>query len=284
MLHIRVPATSANLCVGFDTLGLCLDLYNDFYIDINSCFSYNGFEEKYCNSNNRVQVAYEFLFSKIGKTVIPISIECRASIPISRGLGSSSTLIVAGLIAADFYLGNIYSKDELYQFACELEGHPDNVGPAIFGGLVSGYKVGNVFNYIRYPVSEDLLYLMIIPDYSVSTAEARKLLPEHYKREDVVWNTSRAVNIPYAFEKGDLSLISELFVDRVHEPFRKELIKNYSKIKLISDNNSLPCCISGSGSAIMIITKDKKSKDLFNGITEMLIVLKTGKGAEYTVI
>ena len=256
MFLVKVNATSANVCVGFDVLGLALDIQNEFSFEISNEFSFKGFEKQYCTiTNNLVYKSYCKVFELLNKKIIPVTISYKGEVPVSRGLGSSSTLIVAGIFGANAILGNPLSKDELFNLACKIEGHPDNVAPAIYGGLIASYKANDCYNTISYEISKDLKFITIIPPYKLSTNEARKALPKFLPYSDIVNNLSRIVNIPYAFKNGDINLLKELFNDKLHEPYRGKLIKDYENIK--NDLKDLECAmaISGSGSSMLVITK-----------------------------
>ena len=259
MLLVKVNATSANVCVGFDVLGLALNIKNEFSFEKSKHFEFVGFEEQYSNpKSNMVYKAYVKVFNKLNKKPIPVRIGFKGDIPVSRGLGSSSSLIVAGIFAANEALNKPLTVDELYDLACEIEGHPDNVAPAIYGGLVASFKNDNKYKSIIYPVNNNLKFIVIIPPFKLSTHEARKALPRVLPYKDIVNNLSRIVNIPYAFNNGDVKLLKQLFNDKVHEPYRGKLIENYNNIK--EDLNKLDCAfaISGSGSTMIVVCDDEK--------------------------
>lgn len=257
MLQITVNATSANVCVGFDVLGLALELNNIFLFKETKEFDFIGFDREFRFDNNLVYTSYLNVFKKAGKSPIPVTISFKGDIPMSRGLGSSSSLIVAGVFAANYYLGGIYSKEELLDICASIEGHPDNVAPAIYGGLVASYKDRNdSYKSINYSVSDKLKFIVIIPTENVSTKNAREVLPKVLDYPSIVSNLGRIVNIPYAFKEGNLDLLYDLFVDKLHEPYRSKLIESYSNVKDIVDKYRLPFAISGSGSTMLIISKD----------------------------
>jgi len=282
MLQVEVNATSANLCVGFDTLGLSLDLSNSYSFEKADKFSFEGFDEKYCNDDNLVKVGYVKAFEAKGIEPVPVKISIRTNIPVSRGLGSSSSLTVAGVIAANHFMGNILSDDELLDVCASIEGHPDNAAPAIFGGMCASYSTPEGFKTQKYKVSDELKFILIVPDYELSTQEARKVLPQSYSRSDVVYNLSRIVNLPRAMENGDISLIQDLFDDRIHEPYRSKLIKEYAIAKDIADKNGLAFAISGSGSTLICITKNEEDIKLFDQIENVKTIL-VGSGSKYKV-
>lgn len=279
MFRIRVEATSANVCVGFDVLGLALNLYNEFTFKEADDFSFVGFETEFANKkNNLVYDSYIKVFEKLNKKVIPVEIGFKGDIPVSRGLGSSSSLIVAGVFAANKILGNPLSKDECFDICANIEGHPDNVAPAIYGNLVASYKSNGKFVPIIYDVNKDLKFITVIPNYKLSTHEARGVLPHELSYADIINNTSRIVNIPKAFKDGDIDLLLDLFNDKLHEPYRAKLIKEYSYLKDICKKEELPFAISGSGSTMLIISKDLDILNKLKNLNCDVKVLEVGEG------
>lgn len=279
MFRIRVEATSANVCVGFDVLGLALNLYNEFTFKEADDFSFVGFETEFANKkNNLVYDSYIKVFEKLNKKVIPVEIGFKGDIPVSRGLGSSSSLIVAGVFAANKMLGNPMSKDECFDICANIEGHPDNVAPAIYGNLVASYKVNDKFVPVVYNVNNELKFIVVIPNYKLSTHEARGVLPKELSYADIINNTSRIVNIPKAFNEGNIDLLLDLFNDKMHEPYRAKLIKEYSSLKDICKKEELPFAISGSGSTMLIISKDLNILNKLKNINCDIKVLEVGEG------
>lgn len=270
MLKVKVCATSANIGIGFDCLGMALNLENEFIFEKSDSFIYYGFKEEFCNDSNLVKVAYSKVFEYAKKDVIPVSISFKGNIPIARGLGSSSSLIVAGVFAANYYLGGIYSKDELFQICSLMEGHPDNVAPAIYGGFTASYMVDGVYKCINYPVN-NLFFKLIIPPFEVKTRDARKVLPSSVSYSDAVWNISRVINLPKALNTGDLSLLKELLIDKLHEPYRMKLIDGYLDIKKSVEVNGGCLVISGSGSTMLVISDKKIDFECMYPVTDRLI-------------
>ncbi len=280
MLLVKVNATSANVCVGFDVLGLALDIKNEFSFEKCDKFEFVGFEKQYASTkSNMVYKAYLKVFEKLNKKPIPVRIGFKGDIPVSRGLGSSSSLIVAGLFAANEVLNKPLKTEDLYDLACEIEGHPDNVAPAIYGGLVASYKNDNKYKSIIYPVNNNLKFLVIIPPFKLSTHEAREALPKVLPYKDIVNNLSRIVNIPYAFNNGDVKLLKELFNDKVHEPYRGKLIANYNNIKKDLEDINCAFAISGSGSCMLVICeKEDEVKEVLKKYNYEIKAAKLGGG------
>lgn len=264
MLYVKVNATSANVCVGFDVLGIALDLANVFTFKQDTDFSFKGFEKAYSSKQtNLVYQSYIQYFEYINMKPIPVEIGFTGNIPVSRGLGSSSSLIVAGVFAANALMQDKLSKEELLDICCKIEGHPDNVAPAIYGGLVASYKTDNGYKSISYPVSSKLKFMTIIPNFKLSTHDAREVLPKVLEYKDIVHNMSRIIHIPMAFKEGNVEMLCELFEDKLHEPYRGKLIKGYNEIKEICKKKNIAFAISGSGSTMLMIGyEDSIIKDL----------------------
>ena len=279
MLIVKVEATSANVCVGFDVLGIALNLVNEFTFERKNEFSFKGFDKEYLTKeNNLVYEAYKTVFDYAKEELVPVEIGYKGDIPVSRGLGSSSSLIVAGIFAANHFLKNKFTKRELFDIATKLEGHPDNVAPAIFGGLVASYEKDGAYYPNIYPISKDLRFSVIIPNVCVSTHEARKVLPKELSYKDIVWNMSRIVNLPRAFSLGDIGLLKDLFSDRLHEPYRSKLIPGYDEIKNAVKDLDCAFSISGSGSTMLLVHKDIKIVDEIKDLGYEIKTLEVGKG------
>ena len=177
-----------------------------------------------------------------------------SDVPNSRGLGSSATCVVCGVMAANKLMGDILKKEDMLQVASYLEGFPDNVTPALYGGLTASYVTDtNIVKTIKYQVNDKLRFLACIPPLKISTKESRRRLPHDLSYEDIVYNTSRLVNLPYAFLKGDIQIIKEILSDKMHEPYRLPQIPGALFVKEFAKENNLPVFLSGSGSTMMII-------------------------------
>lgn len=281
MLHVKVNATSANVCVGFDVLGIALDLANCFTFEKRAAFSFCGFEPAYCcKENNLVYKAYCKVFEYINIEPIPVEIGFAGEIPVSRGLGSSSSLIVAGMFGANAMAGKPLSVEQLYNLCCEMEGHPDNVAPAIYGGFIASYQTEQGYKSISYPVHRDLKLIAVIPPVKLSTHEARAVLPKTLEYRDIVHNLSRIIHLPKAFAEGNVEFLRELFNDRLHEPYRGKLIPGYQEIKEICRKEKVAFAISGSGSSMLIIAKDEAIVSKLKKFKYDIKVLEVGQGVQ----
>lgn len=262
MKVVRTFSTSANLGPGFDTFGICFDLYNDYSFEISNKYELVNFEEKYTLPNNNLIItSYEKVFEVLNKPLKYIKLtQLEHNIPTSRGLGSSASCIVSGILIANDILGNQLTQEEVFQLASLLEGHPDNVAPLIFGGLTCSFKEDKFYK-IQLPVNENYNFMVCIPPFELSTALARSVLPKEIKMSDAVFNVSHAVAMIKALENGDMNLLKMAKQDKLHEPYRYSLIEGSSDlIKYCEENNSV-CMISGAGSTMLIIS-NKKIKNI----------------------
>ncbi len=281
MIKISIPATCANIGPGFDVFGMALEFSNYIEVEKSTQFSISVEGE----GKGKLPETEENLAIKALKAVYKgdlnqFSIRFKNNIPLARGLGSSATAIVGGLVAGNLLSGEPYSEEELLKLAIEIEGHPDNVTPAMLGGFTISYKVESNFRSVKIIPPEFYVYL-IIPDYELETEKMRSVLPDAYKREDVIYNIARSSLIVTAFLNGDISLLDEALSDRIHEPYRGKFIKGYFEIKnLLSIHKEGACAISGSGPTISCFSErddldeklTKYMRDL--GITGKLIKTK----------
>ena len=257
MIKIKVPATTANIGCGFDTLGCALTLYSTFTFEKNDIFKITGCDEKYQNEDNLVITSYKKVFEKLNKEVIPVLLHIESDIPVSRGLGSSASCIVAGIWAANYFLDYPLNKEQCLDIATAIEGHPDNVAPAIYGNLCSSFMGDQVYT-AHFNASQDLNLLVMIPDFEVSTASARKVLPKVVDYKDAIFNLSRVACLCKALENNDQEMIHHALQDRLHEPYRKELIHEYEDIKEIC-KDEVAFFISGSGPTLICIVRNDRN-------------------------
>lgn len=260
MIKIKIPATSANLGPGFDCLGIAYSFYNEYYMEKADKMQITGCDPAFANKKNIFNIAFNATMKKLKKKG-SYHLHQKPNVPPSRGLGSSANVIVAGCMAANLlYGGNKkLSNDEIFQIATSIEGHPDNVAPAIFGGLTASIKYENGYYYYKkYKVSNKLYFTVLIPDFKTSTKLARKLLPKRYKKEEVVSTISHSILLVEALQSGNFELLKTACKDYVHEPYRKKLIKDYDYIKKITEKNGdAVLLISGSGPTLLAISNNK---------------------------
>jgi homoserine kinase len=255
MITVRVPATTANLGPGFDCFGMALTLYGYFtFEELPTGLQFENVPEEFCNADNLAVQAYFSALTamKLQKTGLYLRIE--SDIPVSRGLGSSASLIAAGIYAANAAHGCPLSDQEMLTLAAKLEGHPDNVAPALFGGLtVSIMEDGRVLT-VPCPVSEKIRVCALVPDFELSTHRARAVLPQNVAFGDAVFNVSHAAATLRALETGDCKLLAAALKDRLHQPYRQSLIAEYDDVHTLADAcGAAAVCISGAGPTILCL-------------------------------
>lgn len=262
---VRVPASSANLGSGFDSLGVALSLYN--YITVTKCASglKINIEGEYTegiprDENNLVYRAIKLVADRAGENLPGLEISLKNYIPPSRGLGSSSAGIVGGLMAGNALFDMPFKTNQLIDFAAEIEGHPDNVTPAFTGGFVSCiYKNGRV-RYISNPVKNDISFAAFIPDFYLKTKKARSVLPRYVHFRDAVFNTGRSALLTASLITGDYSNIRSAVADRLHQNYRKRLIPGIDDIfRLSYRNGALGVFISGAGPTLLALVKSSNT-------------------------
>lgn len=254
---VRVPATSANCGPGFDTLGLACNLYNYFtYELIDQGLSLKiegeGTEKLKAGKNNLAFLSFYKVWDMIVGSKTGLSVIMSNNIPLSRGLGSSSTAIVAGLVAANHLTGNTLSKNEIVQLATEIEGHPDNVAPAILGGMTISYVDNGKASSLKFLPLKPFKLVAVVPDMPLATSLARRAIPKTVPHQDAVFNTSRAALLVGAMLTGDYQHLAAGLDDRLHQPYRAHLIPGMEDaFKAAVNNGAFNAIISGAGSTLM---------------------------------
>lgn len=258
MIRIKVPATSANLGVGFDCMGLAVSLYSTIDFEQSSQkLIINDCDKQFQNEQNLIYQAFVRGCQFLNQPVPNVKITIDNHVPVSRGLGSSAVCIVGGLMGANLWFDSPLNKEEILTLATEMEGHPDNVAPAILGNLNVSFTDSqeNIQN-VAFKVSPDLFFVALVPDYQLSTKKARQVLPKSMDYQTVSYQVGHAVALSKALENGDLQLIRQAIIDKMHEPFRSKLIPDYSTVKSICQKDGGVLYISGSGSTLMAITSN----------------------------
>ncbi len=288
---VRIPATSANLGPGFDVLGLALGLYNRITLSegeaatpvlVETRGEGEGLLEK--GAENLAYRAVVRLFEEVGASVPPLHLLLENAIPVSRGLGSSSAAIVGGLVAANAWLGDPLDRDRILDLADEMEGHPDNVAPAIFGGLQ--ICSAGVFGITRAVgrLHASLKAVVCIPEVRVSTEAARSVLPASYSRDEMVFNIGAVALLVTGLASGERSAIGVGMGDCLHQPYRGPLIPGYQETLLAAiEVGALGVCISGSGSTMLaLVNSDKQASAV--GIAMAAAVHSAGSGARWLAL
>ncbi|MCZ6871950.1 MAG: homoserine kinase [bacterium] len=260
-VEVCVPATTANLGPGFDILGLALQLYNRFSLVVTSEPGWRvdlpPDVDLPSNDNNLVLQAIRHLFSHVGFTCTGMHLTQVIDIPLARGLGSSSTAIVGGLIAANYLSGADLNRETLLAMAIELEGHPDNVTPALMGGLTLSYMANGRHHYLSLSFPEELSAIIAIPEFELSTADARSVLPKQISREDAIFNSSRTALLVYALQQQRFDLLKTAMDDRLHQPYRAALVPGMADaIRAAYQAKALGVALSGAGPSLLAFARD----------------------------
>jgi homoserine kinase len=250
---VSVPASTSNLGPGFDALGLALKLYNDFIVEPANFYSVEiegeGAQELPKDEKNLFLRAYRSTMEYLEENR-PVKVKLVNRIPLGRGLGSSATAIVGGILAAQKITGKELSLPEVIDIAFKFEPHPDNVLPAYTGGFVVAATNGDL-SYVKLDWPEELKVVIVVPELFLSTEESRSVLPETYSREDVIFNIQRVALLLGALQKRDYGLLKEAVKDRLHQPYRCDLIPSFWEI--LSEGykaGAYAVYLSGAGSCI----------------------------------
>jgi len=264
-MKLRIPASSANLGPGFDCFGLAWQLYNEIEFEVSDEFRIEGCDTRFANADNLACQAFCRTAEAAGVACPAVAIRFgKTDIPVSRGLGSSAALIAGGVKAADALLELRLSDDELLRVATEIEGHPDNVAPALFGGLTVSAAEGDTVLTRRFPLHERFHFVLLSPDFELSTAAARGVLPPSYPRADAVYNLSRTPLVLRALQDGDSELLRFAMRDTIHQPYRRSLISGYDEAEALAF--AAGACgfgISGAGSTQLAIFHDARAAQRF---------------------
>lgn len=271
-VSVKVPASSANIGPGFDCLGFALPIYNTITIEetvlpgtgieINMMSEEESIDEMVFDSipkdeNNIVYKAVEMLYNSIGQEPSELRINIQAQIPIARGLGSSSSIVVGGLLAANKLLNFPADETALLAIATEVEGHPDNVAPAILGGFVLATQEDDgTITYCKLHWPEEWDISVCIPDFELSTEIARSVLPKEVPMQDAIFNTKHLAMLIEAVNTKDEKLMKAAMKDRLHQPYREKLVPGMKEIMeaFKHEDGVLGCVLSGAGPSLLIIS------------------------------
>ncbi len=259
---IRVPATTANLGPGFDAFGCALSLYTDVtFEETEAGLEITGCDEAYAGPDNLAYVSYCAVLNTLAEPLRGVKIHIDAHIPICRGLGSSAALLVAGAMGANILHGSKLSTQGLLNITNAMEGHPDNLAPAFLGGLTASMVDGGLPVTVSFPLHPDWEFLALVPDFNLSTAKARAVLPDMVSRADAIHNISHGALVLKALELGDEKLLRTAMQDKLHQNYRKGLIADYEKIESLVRTCGAAFCLSGAGPTLLCITQDKRLEE-----------------------
>ena len=286
MRRLYVPATIANLGSGFDVLGAALNLYLqvEFRESNNDSFVYEGEGKVPNRSDNIIHRAVKAAFAARGEEPPPLEIRVFNPIPLARGMGSSAAARVAGALIADRLLGGRLGIEGVYRVAAKLEGHPDNVAPAVFGGFQLALGEPPLRVSLSYP--DELSFVLAVPDFELPTRAARGVMPERIPLKDAVFNLSRVALWPSALERGDLGLMREAARDRLHQPYRLGLMPGAAEALAAAAGLGAPAFVAGAGPTIAAICLGDPKRLVevlaaYAGDNGKTYVLSVGEGAKW---
>jgi homoserine kinase len=242
MVDVIVPATTANLGPGFDCLGAALSLYNRFRFSVlpegmsqgTLAIEASGLEAERVarDESNLAYQAFTYFYQQIGQTPPPLHLVIELEVPLARGLGSSATAIVGGLLGANGLAGSPVLLEGVMEMAIALEGHPDNVVPALIGGCrLSATGQDSPWTICEVPWHCDVVPVIAVPDFELSTAEARQVLPQSYSRADAIFNMAHLGLLMRGLETGKAEWLKSALQDRIHQPYRQRLIQGYEAVQ-----------------------------------------------------
>lgn len=270
---VKIPATTANLGLGFDSMGMALDLFLTIEAKLSDDWQFEYIEKELeilaSDETNLVAKTANNVARQKGKNMPPLQVRMGSEIPLTRGLGSSSSAIVAGIELADYYCQLEMTKEEKLLTATELEGHPDNVGPCITGGTFVGYYGSGELHYYTIDIG-DLGVVVTIPEYTISTDEARKAIPDQYEKAAAVEQNALNNLMLMAMVNKDYQKMGHLMMkDHYHEPYRQPLIKEFQQVKEIAlEQDAYASVISGAGPTILTLCKQGQQDQILKALKE----------------
>ena len=258
---IRVPATTANLGPGFDAFGCALSLHTDVTFEETDCgLEITGCDEAYSGPDNMAYTAFCAVLASLSEEVRGVKIHIESQIPVCRGLGSSAALLVAGAMGANVLRGNRLSTQGLLNITNAMEGHPDNLAPAFYGGLTASMVDNGLPVTVNFPLHPDWQILALIPEFHLPTPLARSVLPKDIRREDAIYNVAHGAMVLKALELGDEKLLRNAMQDRIHQNYRRKLIPDYDAIEAFIRTTGAAFCLSGGGPTLLCITRNEGVK------------------------
>ncbi|MGI6698157.1 MAG: homoserine kinase [Clostridiales bacterium] len=276
MYRVKVPATSANMGPGFDCMGIALDIYNTVAaeeIPEGIVIENHGRDADLIgkDNSNLIYKAMETVFGKVGYTPTGLKITSYNEIPVARGLGSSAASTAAGLMLANAMTGETLSLEEIIRLGTALEGHPDNIVPALIGGMTLSYSQDtSSVGYIKLDFPENLRMLVMVPDFMLSTTKARMVLPQQVELGNAVFNISRAALMVAALTAGKLEHLKYAVQDRLHQPYREKLIPGMQEVfEQAYDAGARGVFLSGAGSTIVAMV-DADNSDFLSRLKGFL--------------
>lgn len=285
-VRVTVPSSTANLGPGFDTLGMALQLYSVVEMQVSEQTSIELIGKELqgtpTDKSNLLYVIAAELFQQAGLAVPELHIRASSEAPLTRGLGSSAAAIVGALVAANHLAGEPFTREQLFAMAVKKEGHPDNVGPSFFGGIIVATmpeKDGQPIPYIRLAPPAAMRALVVIPDYALSTEKARNALPQVYSKQDVIYNVGHSSLLVAALAQGRLDLLGQAMGDRLHQPYRAPLVPGLEEIlDAATQNGAIGAALSGAGPTILCLTASDSECERLKSFVDQVM---RGHGISY---
>lgn len=278
-LRLRLPATSANLGPGFDTLALALEMYLEIEAEEASAFHLEatGRNADLCGSldNNLLIETYRKLLYEHGSAVVALAIRMHNDIPLGMGCGSSAAVRLAAVALASHFGGLEWTRDRILAEACRLEGHPDNAAACWLGGFVASAQEGERVEAVSFALPREWRAAIVMPERPLATTESRAVLPDGYSRRDVVTNLQHVALLTAAFASRRADLIAQAMGDRLHQPYRARVCPLLDKLLPLAGQDGVAgVALSGAGPAVlMLITSEVAAAGLVGRIQ------KTTEGA-----
>lgn len=273
---VSVPATTANIGVGFDCLGAALTMTNEFQFvvvdsDTKLKIIVEG-EESHkvgLGDSNLIYRSLVQFYQHIQQTPPHLEITIKLGVPLSRGLGSSATAIVGGLLGANNLAGNPLSQAEIMQMAIAIEGHPDNVVPALLGNCLLSVEDCGDWQITPIPWHQDIIPIVAIPNFELSTREAREVLPTEYSRADAIFNISRMGLLIRALETNNPAWLKTALADKLHQPYRQKLINGYQQVEQAAlAAGAYGMVISGAGPTLLALANPERVEQVVKSMLE----------------
>lgn len=257
MIKIKVPATSANLGPGFDSMGMALTKYNYFYVEeLEYGLVIDGCPKEFRNEDNLFYVSLNLALNELQKNIKGVKIIFDSTVPLKGGLGSSATCIIGGILAAFALTNTPIDNDKVLSIALKLENHPDNITPALLGGITVSVIEGGKIYTEKFTTPDNIQYIALTPNMELSTEESRNILPKEISLKDGVFNTSHAALLALSLSRGNIDNIKISCKDTFHQNHRGKLIPDFFNIlKFTEDNGAVATFLSGAGPTIMIINE-----------------------------
>ncbi len=259
--RIQIPATTANCGCGYDSFGMALGYYNYIEMQPSEAFSIKiegeGANSLADTAQNLIVRSAQAAYDLAGISMPPLSILCQNYIPLARGMGSSSAAIVGGIYGANLLMGKILDYQAMLELASKIEGHPDNVAPALYGGFTVIASEGGKQYVKKVSLPASLHAVLASPDFPISTKKARAIMPRSVSLDDAVYNLSHAAYLALSIAEGDMAGLRAMLFDRLHQPYRFTLIKGAQEVvEAAIAAGAIGCVISGSGPTMIAFTEN----------------------------